>query len=74
MSPPDSDHPASPAKRTPRKAAARGKWSEEQLLTSDKSELITKDLVVRCYFALILDLMGELMICIVSNLEAPSEA
>lgn len=46
MSPPESDQAASPAKRTPRKAAARGKWSEEQLLTSDKSELIYHDLVV----------------------------
>ncbi|KAJ5768942.1 hypothetical protein N7520_003501 [Penicillium odoratum] len=35
----------SPTKRTPRKAAARGKWSEEQLLTSDKSVLIDADLV-----------------------------
>ncbi|KAJ5545492.1 hypothetical protein N7461_007796 [Penicillium sp. DV-2018c] len=31
--------------RTPRKAAARGKWSKEQLLTSDKSPLIDLDLV-----------------------------
>ncbi|KAJ5166424.1 uncharacterized protein N7482_005205 [Penicillium canariense] len=34
-----------PPKRTPRKAAPRGKWSEEQLLTSDKSVLIDADLV-----------------------------
>ncbi|KAJ5242119.1 uncharacterized protein N7469_000446 [Penicillium citrinum] len=33
------------AKRTPRKAAPRGKWSEAQLLTSDKSLLIDADLV-----------------------------
>jgi hypothetical protein len=46
MSPPPSDEKASPAKRTPRKAAARGKWSEEKLLTSDKSVLIGEDLVV----------------------------
>ncbi|KAJ5203902.1 uncharacterized protein N7498_004781 [Penicillium cinerascens] len=45
MSPPISDEKASPAKRTPRKAAARGKWSEEKLLTSDKSVLINEDLV-----------------------------
>ncbi|KGO68166.1 hypothetical protein PITC_038890 [Penicillium italicum] len=31
--------------RTPRRPAARGKWSEEQLLTSDKSLLIDLDLV-----------------------------
>ncbi|KOS46967.1 hypothetical protein ACN38_g2093 [Penicillium nordicum] len=31
--------------RTPRRPAARGKWSEEQLLTSDKSVLIDLDLV-----------------------------
>ncbi|KAJ5368195.1 uncharacterized protein N7496_007955 [Penicillium cataractarum] len=35
----------SPPKRTPRKAAPRGKWSEEQLLTSDESVLIDADLV-----------------------------
>ncbi|CEJ59516.1 hypothetical protein PMG11_08139 [Penicillium brasilianum] len=35
----------SPRKRTPRKAAPRGKWSEEQLLTSDESVLIDADLV-----------------------------
>ncbi|OGE51144.1 hypothetical protein PENARI_c014G01941 [Penicillium arizonense] len=31
--------------KTPRRAAARGKWSEEQLFTSDKSLLIDFDLV-----------------------------
>lgn len=46
MSPPPSSKKASPAKRTPRKPAARGKWSEETLLTSDKSVLIHEDLVV----------------------------
>ncbi|KAJ5313651.1 FAD dependent oxidoreductase [Penicillium atrosanguineum] len=45
MSPPPSEKKASPAKRTPRKPAARGKWSEEKLLTSDKSVLIYEDLV-----------------------------
>ncbi|KAJ5661013.1 uncharacterized protein N7484_000385 [Penicillium longicatenatum] len=35
----------SPTKREPRKAAARGKWSEEQALTSEKSVLIDADLV-----------------------------
>jgi hypothetical protein len=37
---------ASSRAKTPRKAAARGKWSEEQLLTSEKSVLIDLDLVV----------------------------
>ncbi|KAJ5778899.1 hypothetical protein N7457_006619 [Penicillium paradoxum] len=31
--------------RTPRRSAARGKWSEEQLMTSEKSLLIDLDLV-----------------------------
>ncbi|KAJ5564024.1 hypothetical protein N7513_000266 [Penicillium frequentans] len=35
----------SPTKKTPRKAAARGKWSEEQVMTSEKSVLIDADLV-----------------------------
>ena len=46
MSPPPSGKKASPTQRTPRKPAARGKWSEEKLLTSDKSVLIHEDLVV----------------------------
>ncbi|KAJ6134132.1 hypothetical protein N7523_000454 [Penicillium sp. IBT 18751x] len=45
MSPPPSGQKASPAKRPPRKPVARGKWSEEKLLTSDKSVLIHEDLV-----------------------------
>ncbi|KAJ5674691.1 uncharacterized protein N7477_004625 [Penicillium maclennaniae] len=45
MSPPTSGKKASPAKRPPRKPVARGKWSEEKLLTSDKSVLIHEDLV-----------------------------
>ncbi|KAJ5107757.1 hypothetical protein N7456_004432 [Penicillium angulare] len=45
MSSPGSPERASPPKKTPRKAAPRGKWSEEQLLTSDKSVLIDADLV-----------------------------
>lgn len=62
MSTLDPGQAPSPAKRTPRKAAARGKWSEEQLLTSDKSELITKDLVVwRYYCAFPLEFMAKLM-------------
>ncbi|KAJ5972858.1 uncharacterized protein N7479_002776 [Penicillium vulpinum] len=36
---------ASSRARTPRRPAVRGKWSEEQLLTSDKSLLIDFDLV-----------------------------
>ncbi|KAJ5521213.1 hypothetical protein N7527_005328 [Penicillium freii] len=43
MSTPKSE--ASSRARTPRRPAARGKWSEEQLLTSDKSLLIDLDLV-----------------------------
>ncbi|KAJ5254014.1 hypothetical protein N7524_011194 [Penicillium chrysogenum] len=43
MSTPKSE--ASSRARTPRRPAARGKWSEEQLLTSDKSVLIDLDLV-----------------------------
>ncbi|KAJ6016865.1 hypothetical protein N7451_000244 [Penicillium sp. IBT 35674x] len=35
----------SSTKKTPRKAAARGKWSEEQVMTSEKSVLIDADLV-----------------------------
>lgn len=57
MSPLESDQAASPAKRTPRKAAARGKWSEEQLLTSHKSVLVNHDLVVCCSFTLIHEFM-----------------
>lgn len=59
MSPPESDQAASPAKRTPRKAAARGKWSEERLLTSDKSELISHDLVVWSYVNLVFAFSGS---------------
>lgn len=51
MSAPDADQVASPSKRNRRKAAARDRWSEEQLLTSEKSELIGKDLVVWIYLA-----------------------
>ncbi|KAJ5173785.1 uncharacterized protein N7500_001716 [Penicillium coprophilum] len=43
MSTPKSE--ASSRTRTPRKPAAKGKWSEEHLLTSDKSLLIDFDLV-----------------------------
>ncbi|CAI7564530.1 unnamed protein product [Penicillium viridicatum] len=43
MSTPKSE--TSSRARTPRRPAARGKWSEEQLLTSDKSLLIDLDLV-----------------------------
>ncbi|KAJ5201276.1 hypothetical protein N7449_006079 [Penicillium cf. viridicatum] len=43
MSTPKSE--TSSRARTPRMPAARGKWSEEQLLTSDKSLLIDLDLV-----------------------------
>ncbi|OQD61618.1 hypothetical protein PENPOL_c016G08938 [Penicillium polonicum] len=43
MSTPKSE--TSSRARTPRRPAARGKWSEEQLLTSDKSVLIDLDLV-----------------------------
>ncbi|KAJ6150264.1 hypothetical protein N7471_001463 [Penicillium samsonianum] len=43
MSTPKSE--TSSRARTPRRPAARGKWSEEQLLTSDKSLLIDFDLV-----------------------------
>ncbi|KAF9245139.1 hypothetical protein DTO006G1_6569 [Penicillium roqueforti] len=43
MSTPTSE--AGSQARTPRRPAARGKWSEEQLLTSDKSLLIDMDLV-----------------------------
>ncbi|KAF3399779.1 hypothetical protein F1880_008241 [Penicillium rolfsii] len=45
MSSPASTPASSPQKRNSRKAAPRGKWSEEQLLTSDKSVLIGADLV-----------------------------
>ncbi|KAJ5280098.1 hypothetical protein N7478_005470 [Penicillium angulare] len=45
MSSPGSPERVSPPKKTPRKAAPWGKWSEEQLLTSDKSVLIDADLV-----------------------------
>ncbi|KAJ5936788.1 hypothetical protein N7466_003238 [Penicillium verhagenii] len=45
MAPRGSSAAGSPAKKTPRKSAARGKWSEEHLLTSDKSLLIDTDLV-----------------------------
>ncbi|GLI80944.1 hypothetical protein PoHVEF18_009311 [Penicillium ochrochloron] len=45
MSSPASSPAPSPQKRNSRKAAPRGKWSEEQLLTSDKSVLIDADLV-----------------------------
>ena len=54
MSSPDPTVVATPAKRTPRKAAPRGKWSEQQLLTSEKSVLIDSDLVVSSYFLEIL--------------------
>lgn len=37
---------ASSRVKTPRKVAANRKWSEEKLLTSDKSVLINMDLVV----------------------------
>ncbi|OKP13441.1 hypothetical protein PENSUB_632 [Penicillium subrubescens] len=46
MSSPASSPAPSPQKRNSRKAAPRGKWSEEQLFTSDKSALIDADLVV----------------------------
>ncbi|KAJ5714824.1 uncharacterized protein N7483_012005 [Penicillium malachiteum] len=36
---------SAPPKKTPRKAASRGKWSEEELLTNDKSALVNADLV-----------------------------
>ncbi|KAJ5887663.1 hypothetical protein N7495_007704 [Penicillium taxi] len=36
---------ASPTKRTPRKAAPQKKWTEEHLLTSEKSVLVGADLV-----------------------------
>ncbi|KAJ6088442.1 hypothetical protein N7486_009703 [Penicillium sp. IBT 16267x] len=45
MTPREQSVAVSPTKRTPRKAAARGKWSEEQVLTSEKSVLIDADLV-----------------------------
>ncbi|KAK4866638.1 hypothetical protein LT330_008191 [Penicillium expansum] len=43
MSTPKSE--TSSRARTPRRPAVRGKWSEEQLLTSDKSLLVDLDLV-----------------------------
>ena len=36
----------SPVKRTLRQTSHQGKWSEEQLLTSDKSPLVDADLIV----------------------------
>ncbi|KAJ5718284.1 hypothetical protein N7488_003930 [Penicillium malachiteum] len=45
MSTPGSPVAVSPTKKTPRKAASRGKWSEDELLTSDKSVLVNADLV-----------------------------
>ncbi|KAJ6024254.1 hypothetical protein N7540_005051 [Penicillium herquei] len=52
MSTPGSPVAVSPTKKTPRKAASRGKWSEEELLTSDKSALVNADLVVSTLFEL----------------------
>lgn len=48
MSLPASTAVPSPSKRNSRTTASRGKWSEEHLLTSDKSVLIAADLVVCC--------------------------
>ncbi|KAJ5484922.1 hypothetical protein N7539_004910 [Penicillium diatomitis] len=45
MSSPAFNAAHSPPKRNSRKSAPRGKWSEEHLLTSDKSVLIDADLV-----------------------------
>ncbi|KAJ5712693.1 hypothetical protein N7493_009161 [Penicillium malachiteum] len=45
MSTPGLPVAVSPTKKTPRQAASRGKWSEEELLTSDKSVLVNADLV-----------------------------
>ncbi|EPS28601.1 hypothetical protein PDE_03547 [Penicillium oxalicum 114-2] len=45
MSLPASTAVPSPSKRNSRTTASRGKWSEEHLLTSDKSVLIAADLV-----------------------------